>query len=47
MTPEQLYTIIGTSVGSILIVGLTLAGLLMHLTGRITRVEDRLIAVEK
>ena len=43
MTPEQLFAIIGASVGSILIVGLTLAGLLLHLAGRITRVEDRQI----
>ena len=43
MTPEQLYAIIGSSVGSILIVGLALAGLLLHLAGRITRVEDRQI----
>ncbi len=47
MTPEQLYTIVGSSVGSILIVGLALAGLLMHLAGRITRVEDRLGSVER
>ena len=43
MTHEQLYAIIGSSVGSTLIVGIALAGLLMHLAGRITRVEDRQI----
>ena len=47
MTPEQLYAIIGSSVGSTLIVGIALAGLLIHLAGRITRVETRLLAVEK
>ena len=47
MTPEQLYAIIGSSVGFTLIVGIALAGLLIHLAGRITRVETRLLAVEK
>ena len=47
MTPEQLYAVIGSSVGSILIVGTALAGLLMHLAGQVTRVETRLLAVEK
>ena len=47
MTPEQLYAVIGSSVGSTPIVGIALVGLLIHLAGRITRVETRLLAVEK
>ena len=38
MTPETL-----TIIGTVLAVGLGLAALLMHLGGRITRVEDRQI----
>ena len=38
MSPETL-----TIIGTVLAVGLALAGLLMHLGGRITRVEDRQI----
>lgn len=38
MSPEAL-----TIIGTVLAVGLGLAGLLMHLGGRITRVEDRQI----
>lgn len=47
MTPDQLFAVIGSSVGSILLVGLALAGLLMHLAARVTRIETRLLAVEK
>ena len=42
MSPETI-AIISTVVG----VGIALAGLLMHLGGRITRVEDRLGSVER
>lgn len=42
MSPETI-AIISTVVG----VGIALAGLLMHLAGRITRVEDRLGSVER
>ena len=34
MTPDQLYTIIGSSVGSILVVGLALAALIIRATAR-------------
>ena len=38
MSPEAL-----TIIGTIVTVGIALAGLLMHLAGRITRLEDRQI----
>ena len=38
MSPEAL-----TIIGTIVTVGLALAGLLMHLAGRMTRLEDRQI----
>ena len=34
MTPDQLYTIIGSSVGSILVVGVALAALIIRATAR-------------
>ena len=38
MTPETL-----TIIGTVVTVGVALAGLLMHLAGRMTRLEDRQI----
>lgn len=40
MTPDQLYTIIGSIIGSVVAVGISLAVLILRATSRIDRVQS-------